>query len=366
MTGGDPQPRPSVLVVDDDASNLRVVSEYLRDHGYHVRVARSGEETLTSVRLELPKLILLDVKLGGIDGFETCQRLKADASTANVPVLFMTVLSDPKQLVRGYEVGGVDYLCKPVIREELLARIGTHLSLAELRRGLEQRVEERTFELRESNRALQESEAKYRNLVDNLPQSVLLKDRQSVFLSCNRAFAESVGRAPHEVVGTDDFAYYPKELAEKYRRDDQRIIESGEIEELEEDHVTDGERQIVRVVKVPVRGEDDDAIAGILVIFWDVTDERNAENERRRLRLQIQQSQKMESLGILAGGGRPRFQQPLARDPGPCGACARRARSQLDDPWEPVGDLRCGATRSRACPADVDVLREGPAGLRHG
>lgn len=128
--------RPTVLVVDDNPANLEIVLNHLIDAGYRVFVARDGESGLSKARYGRPDLIVLDVMMPGIDGFETCRRLRAEPDLADTPVIFATALTDLVDKVRGFQVGGVDYLTKPFQPEELLARVGVHLSLRVARRQL--------------------------------------------------------------------------------------------------------------------------------------------------------------------------------------------------------------------------------------
>lgn len=121
-----------VLLVDDAPENLHVLHDSLQSQGYIVRVATDGLSALESVRRVQPDLIVLDAIMPGIDGFETCRRLKENLDTRDIPVIFMTGLSDTEHIVRGFHVGGVDYVTKPVIIDELLARIDTHRHRARL------------------------------------------------------------------------------------------------------------------------------------------------------------------------------------------------------------------------------------------
>jgi CheY-like chemotaxis protein/DNA-binding CsgD family transcriptional regulator len=116
-----------VLVVDDAPENLAMLHEALDTAGYRVLVATDGQGALDRVRLLMPDVILLDAVMPGLDGFETCRRLKADAASAPVPVIFMTGLSETDHIVHGFQAGGVDYLTKPLNPPEVLARIGAHL-----------------------------------------------------------------------------------------------------------------------------------------------------------------------------------------------------------------------------------------------
>lgn len=141
----------TVLVVDDNPANLRVVVSHLQAYGLEAITARDGEAGLERARRGRPSLILLDIEMPGIDGYETCRRLKSDAATVEVPVVFMTVRAETEDKVRGFDLGAVDYLTKPIDARELLARVRTHLELQGLRarlaaqnEALEERIAERT------------------------------------------------------------------------------------------------------------------------------------------------------------------------------------------------------------------------------
>lgn len=132
----------SILVVDDHAANLGLLFHALEQAGYTVRVVNSGELALASARRAPPDLILLDVMMPALDGFETCRRLKADPITRDVPVLFLTARSEPADELTGLQLGAVDYITKPVQIETALARINTHLTLRRLQQALERQNED--------------------------------------------------------------------------------------------------------------------------------------------------------------------------------------------------------------------------------
>ncbi len=144
----------NILIIDDNPVNLRILADYLEAHGYGILVARDGQSGLDKAEFAVPDLILLDVMMPGIDGFETCRLLKQNEKTESIPVIFMTALSDTEHKLEGFEVGAVDYVTKPLQQKEVLARIRTHLRLRELTEKLEELVAERTAELEAAYQAL--------------------------------------------------------------------------------------------------------------------------------------------------------------------------------------------------------------------
>ncbi|ELS30291.1 MULTISPECIES: sensor histidine kinase [Pseudanabaena] len=136
-----------ILIVDDNPTNLDVISEALINAGYKVAIATSGERALQQIERRLPDLILLDVMMPGIDGFETCKRLKANAKTSDIPIMFMTAVADVDNKVKGLKLGAVDYITKPFQEEEVLTRVKTHLQLHFLTQNLEQQVAQKSAAL---------------------------------------------------------------------------------------------------------------------------------------------------------------------------------------------------------------------------
>ncbi|MFZ0548757.1 MAG: response regulator, partial [Candidatus Promineifilaceae bacterium] len=150
-----PGEKATILVVDDNVNNLRVISQYLENEGFEIMVAHNGKDALEKAILGRPELILLDVMMPQMDGFETCRRLKADEGTQNIPILFMTALDHVNDILNGFAAGGVDYITKPFQVDEVMARINTHLTLYRLQR--QQRELFRRFATREVANELLES-----------------------------------------------------------------------------------------------------------------------------------------------------------------------------------------------------------------
>lgn len=137
---------PVILMVDDHPRNLQVLGAILKRHEYSIAVARSGMQALEFVETMLPDLILLDVMMPQMDGFEVCSRLKADERTRDIPIIFVTALDTPQDKLRGFQEGGVDYITKPFHQDEVLARVKAHTTI---------RLQQK--ELQEKNRLLEEA-----------------------------------------------------------------------------------------------------------------------------------------------------------------------------------------------------------------
>ena len=148
-----------ILIVDDNLANIKVLSESLKEAGYKVLIAKHGNSALSILEKAQPDMILLDVMMPGIDGFETCRRIKACERTQDIPIIFMTALANIDHKIQGLQLGAVDYITQPFQQEELLARVGVHIQLRQLNLKLEQRVEERTRQLQHALDKLKQTQA---------------------------------------------------------------------------------------------------------------------------------------------------------------------------------------------------------------
>lgn len=146
-------PVNNILAVDDTPENLTVLRQILTRHGYRVRPALSGEIALKAVQTDIPDLILLDVMMPGMDGYEVCNRLKAEARTCDIPVLFISALNETEDKVRGFKAGGVDYITKPFNVGEVLARVETHLAFRNLQKKILKQNVQLLAEIEERERA---------------------------------------------------------------------------------------------------------------------------------------------------------------------------------------------------------------------
>lgn len=215
-------PGSTILIIDDDVSNLAIVTEYLKERDREILVAEDGQTGLERAGFARPDLILLDVLMPGLDGFEICRRLKGDEATRDIPVIFMTALADMENKIKGFRAGAVDYVTKPCQREEVLARVGVHLKIRALTRSLrdaneslEKRVEERTLDLARANEelqqeiaerkqaeaALKESEAKYRTIFENSGTALIFIEEDMTISLANKEFEKLSGYSSSEIEG---------------------------------------------------------------------------------------------------------------------------------------------------------------------
>ena len=142
----------AILLVDDNPTNLQLLFETLDGRGFKLLIAKNGNAALSIARKACPNLILLDIMMPEIDGYEVCRQLKADAATAEIPIIFLSALTDTKDKVQGLDMGAVDYITRPFQPDEVIARVNTHLTVYRLKKALD----EKNNELQEANEFLEE------------------------------------------------------------------------------------------------------------------------------------------------------------------------------------------------------------------
>ncbi|MDM8549047.1 response regulator [Desulfobacterales bacterium HSG2] len=192
--------RVNILIADDTPENLRLLSGLLTDQGYEVRPAPNGRLALSGARTILPDLILLDIRMPDLDGYEVCKALKADERTRDIPVIFISVLNEAEDKVKAFSVGGVDFITKPFQEEEVLARVRTHLRIRELQRDMEQEIKER----RESEESLRTERERFFSTLEKIPAFVYLQAPDHTIRYANmkfrNLFGDPEGRLCYEVI----------------------------------------------------------------------------------------------------------------------------------------------------------------------
>src|SRR5215813_5926391 len=207
----------TILVVDDDPRALELVMRVLEEEGYQVQLADSGRLAVVSVAAQPPDLVLLDVKMTDMDGFEVCRRLRQTDRGRRIPVMFISgsIEVEKEQWAKGLSLGGVDFVSKPFHREELLARVRAHVELGRLHAELESRVAQRTAELRNAigqlqlevserhraERALRESEQRFRQIANLAPVVIWTSDADNSVDFRNEYAQNFTGRSMDELTG---------------------------------------------------------------------------------------------------------------------------------------------------------------------
>jgi len=166
-------PQASVLVVDDNTNNLYLLLNMLTKAGYRVRASTNGQQALETAQVELPDLILLDIIMPGMSGYEVCEAFKADEHTRDIPIIFISGLGDVDDKIRAFEVGGVDYVSKPFKQGEVLARVATHLAL----RALHKKLEAEQCQLQREIAAHQAAQAR---ILEQQRQLAMLEERERI------------------------------------------------------------------------------------------------------------------------------------------------------------------------------------------
>lgn len=209
-----------ILIVDDTPANLKLLANLLTGQGYRVRPALSGALALRSAAARLPDLVLLDVRMPEMDGYEVCQRLKSDPETHAVPVIFISASNEATDKVHGFAVGGVDYITKPFEPTEVLARVRTHLELSSLQHSLEQRVVARTAELAEAHHALQAGEERLRRVIEATRDGIWDWNLKTDAMFFSDRWYTMLGYAPGEFTASYD------QWAERVHPDDRERAEA--------------------------------------------------------------------------------------------------------------------------------------------
>ncbi len=285
----------SILVVDDESDSLALLTGILAAEGYHVRSANSGQLALASIAARAPELILLDIRMPGIDGFEVCRRLQASEETRNIPLMFISVATELEERITGFALGAVDYINKPLRREELLARVRTHLELGQLRARLEKQVSQRTLELAATVERLRESEERFRNMADTAPVMIWVAGPDKLCTYFNKCCLDFTGQSLAEKIGNGWAAAIHPEDREEFL-----AIYSSSFDSRREFQATfrlrraDAEYRSVLTVGTP-RFTPAGAFAGFIGSSLDITELRRAQDRALT-------TQKLETVGVLAGG----------------------------------------------------------------
>jgi diguanylate cyclase (GGDEF)-like protein/PAS domain S-box-containing protein len=260
-----------ILVIDDSSLVLNLLTDILSAEGFQVRTANNGELALDSIMSKFPNLILLDIRMPGLDGFEICQRLKAQEESREIPVIFISAITDIEEKIKGFGLGAVDFISKPFQREEILARIRTHLELSRLRNKLEAQVAERTAQL-----GILAEEIK--DLYNNAPCGYHSLDENGVFLRINNTALEWLGYTRNELIGKKKFSdlIIPKHLP-TFRENFLRFETQGFLRDLELEIVRKDGTTFPVLLNVSGIYESQGHYLMIRSVMFDITERKQVE-----------------------------------------------------------------------------------------
>lgn len=285
----------TILMVDDTPANVAIVAESLESQGGRVVVAQDGVEALQRAAFVKPDLILLDVMMPEMDGFEVCRRLKADPATRDIPVIFMTSLAETEDKLHGFQAGGVDYVTKPLNIDEVAARVENHLHLQTMRRQLEeQNAQLRKYReqleqlVADRTAALSASEQQFRALAENLPDVVVRYDKDLRRLFVNTAYVRESSISAETVLGKTPADFWrPVNLtAQEYSDCLQQVMESGEGDYILLEYPGPDGYLISQSIHAVAEHDQNGNVIGVLSIGRDVSEMMRHERlEEIRLRI---------------------------------------------------------------------------------
>jgi len=277
-----------ILVVDDESESRTLLSELLTAAGYEVRAADGGHLALVWLGVNRPDLILLDIRMPYMDGFEVCRRIKENSDRREIPLMFLSSSTDVSERVKGFRLGAVDYVSKPFQTDELLARVRTHLELGRFRAHLEALVTERTAELLES-------EERFQNMADAAPVMIWRSDVNKLCDFFSKGWLDFTGRTLTESLGNGWTAdVHPEDVEDCYRTYSSAFDERRSFEMEYRLRRADGEYRWTFDKGVP-RFMPSGAFAGYIGSSIDITDLKQT-HER------LLAAQKLESLALMAAG----------------------------------------------------------------
>ncbi|MBN2790340.1 MAG: response regulator [Candidatus Delongbacteria bacterium] len=301
-----------VLIIDDTPKNIQVVGNFLQNEGYILSFATTSEEALNILSKELPDIILLDVIMPEINGFELCEKIKANDEYKKIPILFLTIKTDSESIIRGFESGGVDYITKPFNPHELLARIKTHLKLTDIQKELEEKNEKLFEEVflrlkaeKELKKINQEQESiieeriseinRLAMILEQTEEDIIITDLDGNITYVNPAFERITGYTSAEVIGQNPRLLKSGKQSEKIYKELWETITNGNVwRGMIVNKRKDGSLIEEDSTISPMRNSDNKN-HGYFAIKRDMT----VHNQMER---QLRQSQKMEAIGTLAGG----------------------------------------------------------------
>jgi|GEM_PF-1089439 len=289
-----------ILIVDDKPANLDVLRAFLKENNLKILVADSGETALKSIENIHPDMVLLDVMMPGIDGFETCRQIKKLKGLQDVPIIFMTALTEPKHKAMGFSAGAVDYITKPIQKEELLARVATHLEIKRYRNHLEEEVLKKTEELRKS-------EEEYRLLFNNANDAILIfKDGRCT--NCNIKALDLFDCRKEAIIGQSPLSFFIPEIQPDGIESRKKLLEllKKNTEVFEMQLLKDNEKPFDAEIHLNQIQIGKDRL--LQAIIHDISQRKHLQSMKSALI----QSSKMAEIGALTTGIVHEIKNPIA------------------------------------------------------
>lgn len=288
----DDQVADNILVVDDEPTNLTLLCYFLEKAGFTVSLVNSGAGAIEQAQETRPDLILLDIMMPGLDGFQTCQRLKENKYTKDIPVIFLTARTQTLDKVKGFDLGAVDYLTKPVDPPEVVARIKTHLSIVHLQQALEEknkRLHEENVRRRRVQEALQQSRERYRLLAENSTDMISIQSPDGVYRYVSPACQSLLGYQIEEMVGHSAFDFIHPIDREEVKQINQHLQEHPSVTLTYQVQRKDGRFTWLETTHKIVRDDEHAFPLEIIAVSRDVTERKFAEEALQLARDQLEQ-----------------------------------------------------------------------------
>jgi PAS domain S-box-containing protein len=286
-----PAANRTILIVDDIPENLRLLDSLLTAQGYIVRLAPSGAMALRAIKQQAPDLILLDILMPQMDGYEVCRRLKASEQTRSIPVIFLSALQEGSDKAKGFELGGADYITKPLQVEEIVARVEHQLQLLDLQQHLQQqqemlqaqnqRLQQEICDRQQAEADLTRERTLLRTLIDAIPDLIFFKNPEGEYLLWNQAFEDFIGRGAETIHQQTDADLFSPEGAAWIQHHDCKVMETMQPLRFEERADFPDQRQrLFDTYKVPLLNATGEAL-GLIGVCRDITEQKHQEQSLR-------------------------------------------------------------------------------------
>ena len=217
-----------VLIVDDEATNINIVAEILLHNNYEIRIATNGKTALEIIDKEKPDLILLDINMPEMNGYEVAQKIISSKDRKNIPFIFLTAENDSQSIVKGFSQGATDYISKPFSKEELLARVSTHLKLHELKNSLKKTVDQLEDKINE----LDESQKEFESIFNKSFNGIVLTDLDTNFLMTNDSFSRILQYSKEELKNKSFYSLNREEDKDEVKQIVDKVLKNGYIENI--------------------------------------------------------------------------------------------------------------------------------------